>query len=72
MTPIQTFAHHIAGKVMSAEVLSQRALGADWLTAYTEAWKTYDDTLELVYSDDGYRLAVHLEARIITGKELPL
>lgn len=64
-TPLQAFAYRISNRVQYAELRAQRALGADWITAYTEAWRVMDEVHDLVLAPD--RPAVHLPARMISN-----
>jgi hypothetical protein len=66
MTPQQHFAERIAERVQYAEVRNQRALGADWVTAYTEAWRIMDEVYDLVLAPD--RPVAFLGLRMISNR----
>jgi hypothetical protein len=56
----------IAGRASYKEIAVQRALGADWTTAYLMGWAVMDEIYDLAAQPD--RPAVHEAARTITGK----
>lgn len=65
-TPQQRFAYDISERVQYAEVRAQRALGTDWITAYSEAWRIMDETYDLAMAPD--RPIITLGLRQINGK----
>lgn len=64
-TALQAFAYRVSNRVQCAEALAQRALGADWTTAYTEAWRIMDEVYDLVLAPD--RPAFHMPMRYISN-----
>ena len=52
MTPHQSFAYRVSERAQHAEVCAQRALGADWIDAYTAAWRVMDEVYALVLTPD--------------------
>jgi hypothetical protein len=64
-TPAQAFACRVSEAAQDAEVAAQRALGADWITAYTAAWRIMDEVYDLVLAPD--RPAVHMPAKMISN-----
>jgi hypothetical protein len=65
-TPQQAFALRISEAAQYAELQVQRALGADWIDAYTASWRTMDDVYALVMAPER-----HIELgrlRNITGR----
>lgn len=64
-TPQQAFALQISERASYAELRVQRAFGADWMTAYGEAWRVMDEVYDLALAPD--RAAVHLPARMISN-----
>lgn len=64
-TPAQAFALRVSESVQYAEVRAQRALGSDWIDAYTQAWRIMDEVYDLVLAPD--RPAVYLPAKMISN-----
>lgn len=62
--------NRIAFAVGAGERQFQRDLGAEWIDAYVADWRTIDDTYEMLTAPD--KPAVHLPAKMITGKGAPL
>lgn len=65
------FAFRVAEAIFKAERDTQRMMGADWVDTYNRAWAIYDEAYNFIL-DAQDRPSVNLEARIITGKGLPL
>ena len=64
MTP--DFAHRIADAVAITERNFQRAVGANWIDAYTRSWEIADETYNLVLAAD--RPVQFLGLRQIIGR----
>lgn len=64
-TALQDFAIRVSNRVQCAEALAQRALGADWITAYTEAWRVMDEVYDLVLASE--RPALYMPMRYISN-----
>lgn len=64
-TAAQAFAYRVSERVQYMEVAAQRALGADWITAYTAAWRIMDEVYDLVLAPD--RPAFHEAPRMISN-----
>ena len=52
MTPLQDFAYRVSERAQYAEVHAQRALGADWIDTYVNAWRVMDEVYDLVLAPD--------------------
>ena len=61
----ERFAYMVSEKAARDELRFQRVLGAEWIDAYTRAWKVSDEVAELVYSED--RPAMQLPAKMISN-----
>ena len=66
-TLAQRRAYDISGKIIAAEILAQRMLGAEWIDAYARAWAIGEDAYNLIL-DPHDKPAVHLAPRTITGR----
>lgn len=51
-TALQAFAHRISAMAEQPEVRMQRALGRNWVDAYTAAWRVVDEVYDLVLAPD--------------------
>jgi hypothetical protein len=60
---LERFAYSVAEKAARDELRVQRMLGAEWIDAYTRAWKVSDEVTALVYAED--KPAVHLPCRYV-------
>jgi hypothetical protein len=63
-TPLEDFAYRISVRAQYDELKAQRALGVDWVDAYTAAWRVMDEVYDLVFAAE--RPAVYLPARVIS------
>lgn len=52
MTTIHHFAWRISERVQYDELRMQRMLGADWIDAYSAAWRIMDEVHELVLAPE--------------------
>lgn len=59
------FAWRISERVQYDEVRMQRMLGADWIDAYSAAWRVMDEVHDLVLAPE--RPAVYPRAKMISN-----